>query len=156
MIDLPIRSCVRPGFVWARRGRGFFATQRLQICGDWILSTQSSPMRGDWILSTQSSPIPIGRWGTRGETTLLLFHPRCKQNFVVVFVSFFLGLESIEQTSTSHKMLRNQFLQHVCKQGEMTFRSALYQTLTLKLSSSAQKCWRYVQFRLMIGEKQTR
>ena len=23
MIDLPIRSCVRPGFVWARRGRGF-------------------------------------------------------------------------------------------------------------------------------------
>ena len=24
MIDLPIRSCVRPGFVWARRGRGFF------------------------------------------------------------------------------------------------------------------------------------
>ena len=69
MIDLPIRSCVRPGFVWARRGRGFFATQRL--------------------------PIPIGRWGTRAETTLLLFHPRCKQNFVVVFVSFFLELESI-------------------------------------------------------------
>ena len=95
MIDLPIRSCVRPGFVWARRGRGFFATQRLQICGDWILSTQGSPMRGDWILSTQSSPIPIGRWGTRAETTLLLFHPRCKQNFVVVFVSFFLELESI-------------------------------------------------------------
>ena len=98
----------------------------------------------------------IGRWGTRAETTLLLFHPRCKQNFVVVFVSFFLSLESIEQTSTSHKMLRNQLLQHVCKQGEMTSRSALYQTLTLKLSSSAQKCWRYVQFRLMIGEKQTR
>ena len=95
MIVFPIRSCVRPGFVWARRGRGFFATQRLQICGDWILSTQGSPMRGDWILSTQSSPIPIGRWGTRAETTLLLFHPRCKQNFVVVFVSFFLELESI-------------------------------------------------------------
>ena len=96
MIVFPIRSCVRPGFVWARRGRGFFATQRLQICGDWILSTQSSPMRGDWILSTQRLPIPIGRWGTRAETTLLLFHPRCKQNFVVVFVSFFLELESIE------------------------------------------------------------
>ena len=61
MIDLPIRSCVRPGFVWARRGRGFFATQRLQICGDWILSTQGSPMRGDWILSTQSSPMR-GDW----------------------------------------------------------------------------------------------
>ena len=61
-----------------------------------------------------------------------------------------------KQTSTSHKMLRNQLVQHVCKQGEMTFRSALYQTLTLKLSSSAQNCWRYVQFRLMIGEKQTR
>ena len=61
MFDLPIRSCVRPGFVWARRGRGFFATQRLQICGDWILSTQGSPMRGDWILSTQSSPMR-GDW----------------------------------------------------------------------------------------------
>ena len=47
-------------------------------------------------------------------------------------------------------------IKHVCNQGEMTSRSALYQTLTLKLSSSAQKCWRYVQFRLMIGEKQTR
>ena len=57
-----------------------------------------------------------------------------------------------KQTSTSHKMLQNQLLQHVCKQGEMTSRSALYQTLTLKLSS-AQKCWRYVQFRLMIGEE---
>ena len=34
MIVFPIRSCVRPGFVCARRGRGFFATQRLQICGD--------------------------------------------------------------------------------------------------------------------------
>ena len=35
----------------------------------------------------------------------------------------------------------------------MTSRLGLYQTLTLKLSSSAQKCWRYVQFRLMIGEE---
>ena len=52
-------------------------------------------MRGDWILSTQRLPIPIGRWGTRAETTLLLFHPRWKENFVVVFVSFFLELESI-------------------------------------------------------------
>ena len=26
---------------------------------------------------------------------MLLFHPRCKQNFVVIFVSFFLELESI-------------------------------------------------------------
>ena len=52
-------------------------------------------MRGEWIFSTQRLPIPIGRWGTRGETTLLLFHPKCKQNFVVVFVSFFLELESI-------------------------------------------------------------
>ncbi len=81
MFDLPIRSCVRPGFVWARRGRGFFATQRLQICGDWILSTQGSPMRGDWILSTQRLPIPIGRWGTRAETTLLLFHPQMQAKF---------------------------------------------------------------------------
>ena len=67
MIDLPIRSCVRPGFVWARRGRGFFATQRLQICGDWILSTQSSPMRGDWILSTQRLPIHWSLRDSRGD-----------------------------------------------------------------------------------------
>ena len=43
MIVFPIRSCARPEFVRARRGRGFFSTQRLQICGDWVLSTQSSP-----------------------------------------------------------------------------------------------------------------
>ena len=43
MIVFPIRSCARPEFVRARRGRGFFSTQRLQICEDWVLSTQSSP-----------------------------------------------------------------------------------------------------------------
>ena len=43
MIVFPIRSCARPEFVRARRGRGFFSTQRLQICADWVLSTQSSP-----------------------------------------------------------------------------------------------------------------
>ena len=113
MIVFPIRSCVRPGFVWARRGRGFFATQRLQICGDWILSTQSSPMRGDWILSTQRLPIPIGRWGTRAETTLRLVHPRCKQNFVVVFVSFFLELESIE--TRKFKIVKMRCIYPRCK-----------------------------------------
>ena len=35
-------KCARE-FVRARRGRGFFSTQRLQICEDWVLSTQSSP-----------------------------------------------------------------------------------------------------------------
>ena len=43
MILFRIRSCARPEFVRARRGRGFFSTQRLQICADWVLSTQSSP-----------------------------------------------------------------------------------------------------------------
>ena len=43
MIVFPIRNCARPEFVRARRGRGFFSTQRLQICADWVLSTQSSP-----------------------------------------------------------------------------------------------------------------
>ena len=43
MTVFPIRSCARPEFVRARRGRGFFSTQRLQICADWVLSTQSSP-----------------------------------------------------------------------------------------------------------------
>ena len=32
MIVFRIRSCARPEFVRARRGRGFFSTQRLQIC----------------------------------------------------------------------------------------------------------------------------
>ena len=62
MIVFPIRSCARPEFVRARRGRGFFSTQRLQICADWVLSTQSSPIRGDWILSTQRLPI---HWSLR-------------------------------------------------------------------------------------------
>ena len=62
MIDFPTRSCVRPGFVRARRGRGFFSTQRLQICADWVLSTQRSRIRGDWILSTQRLPI---HWSLR-------------------------------------------------------------------------------------------
>ena len=43
MLVFPIRSCARPEFVRARRGRGFFSTQRLQISADWVLSTQSSP-----------------------------------------------------------------------------------------------------------------
>ena len=34
----------------------------------------------------------------------------------------------------------------------MTSRSALFRNLTLKLSG-AEKCWRYDQFRLMIGEE---
>ena len=63
MIVFPIRSCARPGFVRARRGRGFFSTQRLQICADWVLSTQRSRIRGDWILSTQRLPI---HWSLRG------------------------------------------------------------------------------------------
>ena len=62
MIVFPIRSCARPEFVRARRGRGFFSTQRLQICADWVLSTQRSRIRGDWILSTQRLPI---HWSLR-------------------------------------------------------------------------------------------
>ena len=88
MIDLPIRSCVRPGFVWARRGRGFFATQRLQICGDWILSTQGSPMRGDWILSTQSSPIHWSLRDSRGDDIAFVssqMQAKFRRRFRVVF-----------------------------------------------------------------------
>ena len=62
MTVFPIRSCARPEFVRARRGRGFFSTQRLQICADWVLSTQRSRIRGDWILSTQRLPI---HWSLR-------------------------------------------------------------------------------------------
>ena len=43
MVDFPIRKVRAREFVRARRGRGFFSTQRLQICEDWVLSTQSSP-----------------------------------------------------------------------------------------------------------------
>ena len=43
LVDLPIRKVRAREFVRARRGRGFFSTQRLQICADWVLSTQSSP-----------------------------------------------------------------------------------------------------------------
>ena len=68
-------------------------------------------MRGDWILSTQRLPIPIGRWGTRAETT---FHPRCKQNFVVVFVSFFLELESIG--TRKFKIVKMRGIYPRCKQ----------------------------------------
>ena len=88
MIDLPIRSCVRPGFVWARRGRGFFATQRLQICGDWILSTQSSPMRGDWILSTQRLPIHWSLRDSRGDDIAFVssqMQAKFRRRFRVVF-----------------------------------------------------------------------
>ena len=62
MIVFRIRSCARPGFVRARRGREIFSTQRLQICADWVLSTQRSRIRGDWILSTQRLPI---HWSLR-------------------------------------------------------------------------------------------
>ena len=88
MIDLPIRSCVRPGFVWARRGRGFFATQRLQICGDWILSTQGSPMRGDWILSTQRLPIHWSLGDSRGDDIAFVssqMQAKFRRRFRVVF-----------------------------------------------------------------------
>ena len=43
LVDFPIRKVRAREFVRARRGRGFFSTQRLQICADWVLSTQSSP-----------------------------------------------------------------------------------------------------------------
>ena len=43
LVDFPIRKVRAREFVRARRGRGFFSTQRLQICEDWVLSTQSSP-----------------------------------------------------------------------------------------------------------------
>ena len=88
MIVFPIRSCVRPGFVWARRGRGFFATQRLQICGDWILSTQSSPMRGDWILSTQRLPIHWSLRDSRGDDIAFVssqMQAKFRRRFRVVF-----------------------------------------------------------------------
>ena len=161
MIDLPIRSCVRPGFVWARRGRGFFATQRLQICGDWILSTQGSPMRGDWILSTQSSPmrgewifstqrlpIPIGRWGTRAETTLLLFHPRCKQNFVVVFVSFFLELESIG--TRKFKIVKMRGIYPRCKQNVVV----VFVSLFLEAESIGTRKCKIVKMRGILSQVQ--
>ena len=113
MIVFPIRSCVRPGFVWARRGRGFFSTQRLQICADWVLSTQRSRIRGDWILSTQRLPI---HWSLRDSLgdDIAFFHPRCKQNFVVVFVSFFLELESIG--TRKFKIVKIRGIYPRCKQ----------------------------------------
>ena len=43
LVEFPIRKVRAREFVRARRGRGFFSTQRLQICADWVLSTQSSP-----------------------------------------------------------------------------------------------------------------
>ena len=43
LVDFPIWKVRAREFVRARRGRGFFSTQRLQICEDWVLSTQSSP-----------------------------------------------------------------------------------------------------------------
>ena len=148
MIVFPIRSCVRPGFVWARRGRGFFATQRLQICGDWILSTQSSPMRGDWILSTQRLPIPIGRWGTRAETTLLLFHPRCKQNFVVVFVSFFLELESIG--TRKFKIVKMRGIYPRCKQNFVV----VFVSFFVELESMGTRKCKIVKMRGILSQMQ--
>ena len=62
LVDFPIRKVRAREFVRARRGRGFFSTQRLQICADWVLSTQRSRIRGDWILSTQRLSI---HWSLR-------------------------------------------------------------------------------------------
>ena len=59
-----------------------FGTQRSRICGDWVVSIQILPMH----------------WSLRDSLGdgIAFFLPRCKQKFVVVFVSFFLELESIE------------------------------------------------------------
>ena len=72
------------GATWA----GIFATQRLQICGDWILSTQGSPMRGDWILSTQSSPIHWSLRDSRGDDIAFVssqMQAKFRRRFRVVF-----------------------------------------------------------------------
>ena len=60
-----------------------------------VFGTQRSRIRGDWVVSIQRLPM---HWSLRDSLgdDIAFFHPRCKQNFVVVFVSFFLELESIE------------------------------------------------------------
>ena len=97
-------------------------------------------MRGDWILSTQRLPIPIGRWGTRAETTLLLFHPRYKQNFVVVFVSFFLELESIG--TRKFKIVKMRGIYPRCKQNLVV----VFVSFFLELESIGTRAFKLVKF----------
>ena len=94
-------------------GGGFFSTQRLQICADWVLSTQKARIRGDWILSTQRLSI---HWSLRDSLgdDIAFFHSRCKHNFVVVFVSFFLELESIG--TRKFKIVKIRGIYPRCKQ----------------------------------------
>ena len=47
-------------------------------------------------------------------SSFCFFHPRCKQNFVVVFVSFFLELESIE--TRKFKIVKIRGIYPRCKQ----------------------------------------
>ena len=153
MILFRIRSCARPGFVRARRGRGFFSTQRLQICADWVLSTQSSPaaparvfatqrsrIRGDWILSTQRLPI---HWSLRDSLgdDIAFFHPRCKQNFVVVFVSFFLELESIG--TRKFKIVKIRGIYPRCKQNFVV----VFVSFFLELESIETRNFKIVKIR---------
>ena len=164
MIVFRIRSCARPGFVRARRGRGFFSTQRLQICADWVLSTQSSPAacafggwqefgwlrlgsgfryteiadswRLDCIYTEIADALVVAGLARRWHC---FFHPRCKQNFVVVFVSFFLELESIG--TRKFKIVKIRGIYPRCKQNFVV----VFVSFFLELESIGTRAFKIVK-----------
>ena len=130
MIVFPIRSCARPEFVRARRGRGFFSTQRWQICVaelgpcscrrrsskdlwrlGFIYTEFADSWRLDFIYTEIADTLVLAGLARRWHC---FFHPRCKQNFVVVFVSFFLELESIG--TRKFKIVKMRGIYPRCKQ----------------------------------------
>ena len=138
MIDLPIRSCVRPGFVWARRGRGFLLHRDCRFVEiRFYLHRVRRCVEIGFYLHRDCRY--IGRWGTRAETTLLLFHPRCKQNFVVVFVSFFLELESIG--TRKFKIVKIRGIYPRCKQNLVV----VFVSFFLELESIGTRAFKIVK-----------
>ena len=105
-----------------------------------VFGTQRSRIRGDWILSTQRLSI---HWSLRDSLgdDIAFFHPRCKQNFVVVFVSFFLELESIG--TRKFKIVKMRGIYPRCKQNFVV----VFVSFFLELESIETRNFKIVKIR---------
>ena len=103
-----------------------------------VFGTQRSRIRGDWIVSTQRLPM---HWSLRDSLgdDIAFFLPRCKQNFVAVFVSFFLELESIG--TRKFKIVKMRGIYPRCKQNLVV----VFVSFFLELESIGTRAFKIVK-----------
>ena len=140
MIVFRIRSCARPGFVRARRGRGiFFYTEIADLCRLGFIYTEiADSWRLDFIYTEIADTLVVAGLARRWHC---FFHPRCKQNFVVVFVSFFLELESIG--TRKFKIVKIRGIYPRCKQNFVV----VFVSFFLELESIETRKFKIVKIR---------